>query len=172
MLQNIDWISQAKLTLDSRPKCFVGWMRHGLPACDAVQTLGDWCNCSAKWDEQVVAFEWQNTSYRMLSWNLDEFMINTKPTVPLLVQAFFNCKRSTYLFRVAIIRQRNSTELRDITRRLQQGLERFLLLPIAECLARYLGRRSVATRQPRLGIHTTAAHRRPRDVVDQPGPQL
>ncbi|KAK6193308.1 hypothetical protein LQW54_012589 [Pestalotiopsis sp. IQ-011] len=26
----------------------------------------------------------------MLSWNPDEFMINKKPTVPLLVQAFFN----------------------------------------------------------------------------------
>lgn len=90
VLRMVDWTSQANLTLDSRPKCFVGWMGNDLPACDAVQTIGDRCNCTSNWDEAIVAFQWQNTTYRMLTWTPAKYMINKTPTVPLLLQAFFN----------------------------------------------------------------------------------
>jgi hypothetical protein len=92
VLQNVHWTSQAQLTLASRPKCFVGWMEDGLPACDAARNSGDWCNCSNNWDAVISPFKWQNKTYNMLSWNPDEHMIATKPTVPLLTQAFFTCK--------------------------------------------------------------------------------
>lgn len=91
-MQNVDWSSQADLTLDSQPKCFVGWLKNDLPACDAVEKIGDWCNCTAYWDKTITTLEWHNTTYNMLAWNPNEFMINVSPTTPLVVQVFFNCE--------------------------------------------------------------------------------
>ncbi|KAK8031844.1 hypothetical protein PG990_001578 [Apiospora arundinis] len=89
VMQNVEWSSQANLTLDSKPKCFVGWMKDSLPTCDLVKP-GDWCNCTPLWDTAISTFAWQNTTYNMLAWNADEHMINSRPTTPILAQAFFN----------------------------------------------------------------------------------
>ncbi|KAK7986918.1 hypothetical protein PG988_001906 [Apiospora saccharicola] len=90
VLQNVDWSSQASLTLDSKPKCFVGWMKDSLPACDKVKMTGDWCNCTSQWDTGISRFAWQNTTYNMLAWNADEYMVNSRPNTPIQAQAFFN----------------------------------------------------------------------------------
>ncbi|KAK8092468.1 uncharacterized protein PG998_014953 [Apiospora kogelbergensis] len=89
-MQNVDWSSQANLTLKSKPKCFVGWLRDNLPSCDRVDVPGDWCNCSSLWDDTIYDFHWQNTTYATLRWNADEHMVNSRPTTPILAQAFFN----------------------------------------------------------------------------------
>lgn len=96
-MQNVEWSSQASLTLDSKPKCFVGWMEDNLPACNRVTHQGDWCNCTSQWDTGISRFVWQNTTYNMLAWNADEHMVNSRPTTPLLAQAFFNCKHAHIL---------------------------------------------------------------------------
>ncbi|KAK8091847.1 hypothetical protein PG997_002208 [Apiospora hydei] len=88
-MQNVDWSSQASLTLDNKPKCFVGWMKDNLPSCDLVNEPGDWCNCTSLWDTTISTFTWQNTTYNMLAWNANEHMVNSRPTTPILAQAFF-----------------------------------------------------------------------------------
>ncbi|KAK7913813.1 hypothetical protein PG985_011516 [Apiospora marii] len=87
--QNAEWSSQANLTLDSKPKCFVGWMKDSLPACDRVEKPGDWCNCTSQSDTAISSFVWQNTTYNLLAWNADTHMVNSRPTTPILAQAFF-----------------------------------------------------------------------------------
>lgn len=87
----MDWTSQAQITLDSPPKCFVGWMRQGVANCDAVEP-GDSCDCGANWDSTVSQIEWRNTTYNKLAWITTKDMVNVVPTTPLLAQAFFNCK--------------------------------------------------------------------------------
>lgn len=94
MLQNVEWSSQANLTVESKPKCFVGWMKDGLSACDRVEEPGDWCDCTSQWDGDTSYLVWQNTTYKMLAWNADEHMVNSRPTTPILAQAFFNCKQT------------------------------------------------------------------------------
>ncbi|KAK6849487.1 hypothetical protein PG995_013320 [Apiospora arundinis] len=89
-MQNVKWSSQASLTLDSKPKCFVGWMKDSLPTCDLAKEPGDWCNCTSLWDTTISSYVWQNTTYNMLAWNANEHMVNSRPTTPILAQAFFN----------------------------------------------------------------------------------
>lgn len=101
-MQNLDWSSQAELTLDSQPKCFVGWLKNNLPACDFVDNIGDWCNCSSSWDGSVTPFQWQNTNYSILAWNPSKFMINVNPATPLLTQVFFNCKRTAFPYGMTV----------------------------------------------------------------------
>ncbi|KAH8655367.1 hypothetical protein BX600DRAFT_515196 [Xylariales sp. PMI_506] len=90
VLQNVNWSSQANITLETYPKCSVGWLVNDLPVCDAVDNLGDWCDCAGYWDTEIQPFQWHNTTYKMLSWNPSQYMINVSPTTPLLVQVFFN----------------------------------------------------------------------------------
>lgn len=92
VMQNVDWSSQANLTLKSKPTYCVGWMRDNLPSCDLVDVPGDCCNCSSLWDTTIYTFQWQNTTYATLRLNGDEHMVNSRPTTPILAQAFFNCK--------------------------------------------------------------------------------
>ncbi|KAK6833577.1 hypothetical protein PG987_008271 [Apiospora arundinis] len=94
LMQNVKWNFQASLTLDSKPKCFVGWMKDSLPTCDLAKEPGDWCNCTSLWDTTISSYVWQNTTYNMLAWNANEHMVNSRPTTPILTQAFFNCKQT------------------------------------------------------------------------------
>lgn len=87
-MQNVDWSGQASLTLDSKPKCFVGWMKEGLSSCDQVKP-SEWCNCTSQWDSSISTFVWHNTTYNMLAWSASEHSINSLPTTPILAQAFF-----------------------------------------------------------------------------------
>lgn len=91
MLKDVNWTSQAELTLDSPPKCFVGWMRKGVATCDAVE-FGDSCDCGANWDNAITRTQWRNTTYNKLAWITTESMVNVIPTTPVLAQAFFKCK--------------------------------------------------------------------------------
>lgn len=124
VLQNIDWSSQAQLTLDSSPKCFVGWMKDNLPACADVadDARGAWCNCTANWDETIEDFTWHDSRYKMLSWTTTADMVNMEPTVPILAQAFFNCTSiqiflSTLGKHLGIVRSRRPTYIRIDGRR-------------------------------------------------------
>lgn len=91
MLQDVNWSSQAELTLNSPPKCFVGWLENGLATCDSAE-VGEWCDCGANWDDDITLFKWKNTTYNKLTWTTTESMLSVNPATPILAQAFFKCK--------------------------------------------------------------------------------
>ncbi|KAK3984759.1 hypothetical protein QBC44DRAFT_9091 [Cladorrhinum sp. PSN332] len=96
LFQQKDWTSQAVLDVSARPKCFIGPFNETAPECGTV-SLGLDCQCHNRWAEDVVDFEWQNTSYRALTLMSSQPMVSLRPTSLMIAQAFFTYDRQKAL---------------------------------------------------------------------------
>ncbi|KAL8718704.1 MAG: hypothetical protein Q9181_008165, partial [Wetmoreana brouardii] len=101
LFQNSNWTSQATLRPKSQ-KCFLGWLKEDAVFCDDLtpeQLIpGQSCNCKAGWTNDVIeGFEWQNTTYRYVSWRPTPKLIDRVPTYLMTLQAFFTYNTSQSL---------------------------------------------------------------------------
>ena len=98
LLQNSNWTSQATL-LPNSMKCYLGWMKADALPCDLMEPSqmmpGHSCDCKSSWTNDVIeGFDWQNTTYRYLSWRPAPALIDRQPTYLMTLQAFFTCENS------------------------------------------------------------------------------
>ncbi|KAL9605738.1 MAG: hypothetical protein Q9179_001085 [Wetmoreana sp. 5 TL-2023] len=101
LFQNSNWTSQATLRPKSQ-KCFLGWLKEDAVFCDDLPSEqlipGQSCNCKAGWTNDVIeGFEWQNTTYRYVSWRPTPKLIDRVPTYLMTLQAFFTYNTSQSL---------------------------------------------------------------------------
>ncbi|KAK4169030.1 hypothetical protein QBC43DRAFT_84348 [Cladorrhinum sp. PSN259] len=96
LFQQRDWTSQADLDVSARPKCFIGPYNETAPECGTVED-GLPCQCHNRWAEDVVDFDWQNTSYRALTLTSSKSMVSVRPTSLMIAQAFFTYNRKQAL---------------------------------------------------------------------------
>ncbi|ORY69077.1 uncharacterized protein BCR38DRAFT_508557 [Pseudomassariella vexata] len=88
-LQNTEWLSQAILDLNDKPKCFIGWMDEDNAACSEV-IPGEWCNCGSNWGTTIEIVQCGHTTYRALSLYASQYTVCVQPTTTILTQAFFS----------------------------------------------------------------------------------
>ena len=91
-----NWQAQPRLTGDES-KCFVGSFDSDAPNCDSVTmeslTGNSSCSCNSSWSPQVGDFyEWQGSFYHYLTFAPPPKLIALRPTIALLLQAFFTCR--------------------------------------------------------------------------------
>ena len=101
LLQNSNWTSQATLRPKSM-KCYLGWMKADALPCDLMEPsqlkAGQSCDCKSSWNDDVIeGFDWQNTTYRYLSWRPTPALVDQVPTYLMTLQAFFTCETSLRL---------------------------------------------------------------------------
>ena len=66
-------------------------------------TANNSCNCNSSWSSQVGDFyEWQGSYYHYLTFAPPSNLIAFKPTMAILLQAFFTCKFRSRTRRVKI----------------------------------------------------------------------
>ena len=100
LLQNSNWTSQATLRPKSM-KCYLGWMQSDALPCDLMETSqlapGQSCDCKSSWTDVVIeGFDWQNSTYRYLSWRPTPALMDRVPTYLMTLQAFFTCETSLH----------------------------------------------------------------------------
>lgn len=80
-------------------KCSLGWMKDGALPCDLMEPSqlipGQSCDCKSSWTDDVIeGFDWQNSTYRYLSWQPAPALVDRVPTYLMTLQAFFTCESS------------------------------------------------------------------------------
>ncbi|KAK3939958.1 hypothetical protein QBC46DRAFT_314542 [Diplogelasinospora grovesii] len=104
LFQRADWTSQAILGVSATPKCFLGWHDETAADCSIARDgLIFPCNCAGNWADSIRDFEWQNTSYRALTFTSSENTVSLSPTFRMIAQAFFTYDSSKSLADSSVI---------------------------------------------------------------------
>ncbi|KAM7222720.1 hypothetical protein V8F06_001907 [Rhypophila decipiens] len=89
VLQRSDWTSQANLDGRVPGKCFIGWHDERSPDCEELPPGTTPCQCAGSWAQNIVDFQWHNTSYRAQILTSTSSMVSIAPTTQMIVQTFF-----------------------------------------------------------------------------------
>ncbi|KFA78775.1 hypothetical protein S40288_11434 [Stachybotrys chartarum IBT 40288] len=94
-LQDIKWTSQADLTLQKPPECFMGPWHAVLPSCQVADTLVG-CSCKDNWETPIEYLVWNGQAYRLLQMLPAAAEVSRQVGQRLMAQAFFsyNARRS------------------------------------------------------------------------------